>query len=75
MPTDEDDQDGLSFFNHPERGGLPRCLGARSYCYYFLDPIPTEGERKKQALGLLFNSRVQEMHWSFYSDKHKSRVL
>ena len=27
MPTDEDDQDGLSFFNHPESGGatpLPR---------------------------------------------------
>jgi len=21
MPTDEDDQDGLFFFNHPERGG------------------------------------------------------
>ena len=21
MPTDEDDQDGNSFFNHPERGG------------------------------------------------------
>jgi len=27
MPTDEDDQDGHFFFNHPERGGaisLPR---------------------------------------------------
>ena len=23
MPTDEDDQDGNFFFNHPERGGYP----------------------------------------------------
>ena len=23
MPTDEDDQDGHFFFNHPERGGYP----------------------------------------------------
>ena len=23
MPTDEDDQDGLLFFNHPERGDYP----------------------------------------------------
>ena len=23
MPTDEDDQDGHFFFNHPERGGCP----------------------------------------------------
>ena len=43
MPKDEDDQDGHFFFNHPERG-LPRCLGARSYCYCCSDPIPpTEG--------------------------------
>ena len=40
MPTDEGDQDGHFFFNHPERGGLPRCLGARSHCYCCLDPIP-----------------------------------
>jgi len=40
MPTDEDDQDGHFFFNHPEKGGLPRCLGARSHCYCCLDPIP-----------------------------------
>ena len=40
MPTDEDDQDGLFIFNHPERGGLLRCLGARDhYCCCF-DPIP-----------------------------------
>jgi len=46
MPTDEDDQDGLSFFNHPERGGLLRCLGARNHCYCCLDPTPpTEGGR------------------------------
>ena len=45
MPTDEDDQDGNFFFNHPERGGL-FCLGARSHCYCCLDPIPpTEGVR------------------------------
>ena len=37
MPTDEDDQDGLFFFNHPERGLLRR-LGARSLCYRCLDP-------------------------------------
>ena len=35
MPTDEDDQDGHFFFNHPKRGGLLRCHG---YCC--LDPIP-----------------------------------
>ena len=29
MPMDEDDQDGHFFYNHPERGGLLRCLGAR----------------------------------------------
>ena len=40
MPTDEDDQDGHFFFNHPERGGLIRYLGARSHCYCCLDPIP-----------------------------------
>ena len=40
MPSDEDDQDGHFFFNHPERGGLPRCLGARSHCYCCLDSIP-----------------------------------
>ena len=40
MPTDEDDQDGHFFFNHPERGGLLRCQGARSHCYCCLDPIP-----------------------------------
>ena len=33
MPTDDDDQGCLFFFNHPERGGLLRCLGARSHCY------------------------------------------
>ena len=40
MPTDEDDQDGHFCFNHPERGGLPRCLGTRSHCCCWLDPIP-----------------------------------
>ena len=30
MPTDEDDQDGHFFFNHPERGDYP-CLGTRSH--------------------------------------------
>ena len=40
MPTDEDDQDGHFFLNHPERGGLHRCLGARSHCYCCLDPTP-----------------------------------
>jgi len=39
-PTDEDDQHGHFFFNHPEKGGLLRCLGARSHCYCCLDPIP-----------------------------------
>ena len=39
MPTDEDDQDGHFFFNHPERGRLPRCLGTRSHCHCCLDPI------------------------------------
>ena len=29
MPTDEGDQDGHFFYNHPERGGLLRCLGPR----------------------------------------------
>ena len=40
MPTDEDDQDGHFLFNHPEGGGLLRCLDARSHCYCSLDPIP-----------------------------------
>ena len=39
MPTDEDDQDGHFFYNHPERGLLRR-LGARSRCFCCLDPIP-----------------------------------
>ena len=39
MPTDEGDQDGNFFFNHPERGGLLRCLGARIPCYCCLDQI------------------------------------
>jgi len=34
MPTDEDDQDGHFFYNHPERGAY--------FAAYFccLDPIP-----------------------------------
>jgi len=40
MPTDEDDQDCHFFFNHPERGGLLRCLGARSPCCCCLYPSP-----------------------------------
>ena len=32
IPTDEDDHDGNFFFNHLERGGLLRQLGARSLC-------------------------------------------
>ena len=40
MPTDEDDQDGLFFYNHPERGGQLRRLGARSRYFCCLDPIP-----------------------------------
>ena len=44
MPTDEDDQDGHFFYNHPERGGyVLSCLGARSPCYCCLDPIPQCG--------------------------------
>ena len=35
MPTDEDDQDGHFFYNR-----LLRRLGARSPCFYCLDPIP-----------------------------------
>ena len=46
MPTDEDDQDGHFFFNHPERGGVLRCLGPRSHCYCSLDP--TRGGRTIQ---------------------------
>ena len=43
MPTDEGDQDG-HFFLTTLRGGLLRCLGARSHCYCCLDPSPpTEG--------------------------------
>jgi len=39
MPTDEDDKDDHFFFNHPERGGLLRCLGARIPCCCCLDQI------------------------------------
>ena len=42
MPTDEDDQDGHFFFTHPERGGLPRCLGTCSHQYCCLDPTPPQ---------------------------------
>ena len=36
MPTDdEEDQDGHFFFNHPERGGLLRCLGAQPLLLLF----------------------------------------
>jgi len=51
MPTDEGNQDGHFLFNHPEgaRGGLPRCLGARSHCFCRLDPTPPNegGEGKR----------------------------
>jgi len=34
MPTDEDDQDGHFFFNHPKyKGGPLRRLGVRILCY------------------------------------------
>ena len=49
MPTDEDDQDGHFFYNHPDRGvyGLLRRLGARSPCYCCLDQIhPLRGGAK-----------------------------
>ena len=43
LPTDEGGQDGHFSLTTP-RGGLLRCLGARSHCYCCLDPIPhTEG--------------------------------
>ena len=55
MPTDETDQDGHFFFNHPERW-LLRCLGARSHSYCCLDPIPpTEGG------GLLYEPTQKEL--------------
>ena len=46
MPTDEDDQDGHFFYNHPERGLLRR-LGARSLRYCYLNPPPSEGGATK----------------------------
>ena len=52
MPTDEDDQDGHFFYNHPERGGLLRCLGARSHFYCCLGQIPTEGGQEKEICAL-----------------------
>ena len=39
MPTDEDDQDGHFFFNHP-RGGATSLPRRASHCYCCLDPIP-----------------------------------
>ena len=41
MPTDdEEDQDGHFFFNHPERGGLLRCLGAQPLLLLFRSNLP-----------------------------------
>jgi len=49
MPTDEDDQDGHFFYNHPEREGLLRCLSTRSLRWCCLDPIlPLKGGEGRQ---------------------------
>jgi len=51
MPTDEGDQDGHFFFNHPERRAtpLPR---PRSHCYCCLNSIPSlRGGAKKLVAG------------------------
>ena len=43
-PTDEGDQNGHFFYNHPERGGLLRCLGAlKPLLLLFRSNPPTEG--------------------------------
>ena len=55
IPTDEDDQDGQLFYNHPERGGLLCCLGARSHCYCCLDPIPQLRGGGNNARDVLFS--------------------
>ena len=54
MPTDEDDQDGHFFYNHPERGGLLRRLGARSRCFCCLDPIPPTGRGAINVIAVRF---------------------
>jgi len=40
MPTEEDDQDGHFFFNHPEKGATPLPRRAQTLLLLFkLDPI------------------------------------
>ena len=43
MPTDEDDQDGLFFFNHPERGATPLPRRAQPLLLLFRSNPLTEG--------------------------------
>ena len=43
MPTDEDDQDGHFFFNHPERGATPLPRRAQPLLLLFRSNPPTEG--------------------------------
>ena len=46
MPTDEDDQDGLFFFNHPERGATPLPRHAEPLLLLFRSNPLTEGGTK-----------------------------
>ena len=47
MPTDEDDQDGQFFFNHPERGDYPAAKArATTFTAVWIHPPPTEGGGK-----------------------------
>jgi len=53
MPTDEGDQDGYFFFNHPERGATPLPRRAQPLLLLFRsNPPPLRGRgREKRKLG------------------------
>ena len=64
MPTDEDDQDGHFFYNHPERGGLLRCLGAlKPLLLLFRSNPPLRGGDKRKIA-----HELARTHVSYYND-------
>jgi len=66
MPSSEDDQDDHFIFNHPERGGLLRRLGAVSLCCCCLDPNNPQAVR-----GVMRLTVKRECHRIMRDEAHR----
>ena len=73
-PTDKNDQDGLFFFNHPERGGLLRRLGARAASvtalYCCLDTINRKKRQAKLQYFITFSDLSRNTRAPHFTPQH-----